>query len=95
MTDDYRVGYVLLDDGEPLAVFLDSAAECHPGSLTCYARVGEHSEVPITYLRQWPLASEPQYRNLHVYLSRRYAHGPGDALNLVVDQAGVATATRH
>jgi hypothetical protein len=94
-TAAYRGDYLLEDDGEPLAVFLDSGPDCCPGLLNCYAREGDHIEVSVAYLRERLLASEPQYRNLHAYLSRRYAQGPGDPLNLVVDQAGGATATRH
>lgn len=86
---DYRVGYVVEDGGETLAVFLDSGPDCANGRLMSYARVGEHSEASIDYLRERPLAAETQYRALHAYLSRRYAEPPGEPLLLVVDQAGL------
>lgn len=88
MSTDFRVGY-LAEDGEPLAVFLDSAAEAGPRGLMVYSRIGEHSDADIRYLRSLPPAGEEQYRPLHTYLSRRYAEDPGDALNLVVDQEGL------
>ena len=88
MSHDYRVGY-LSEGGEPLAVFLDSATEVNAGKLLVYARVGEHSEADVDYLRGLPLADEDLYRTLHTYLSRRYAAGPGDPLNLVIDQEGL------
>ena len=88
MISDFRVGY-LAEDGEALAVFLDSGPETGPGKLTVYARVGEHSEAAISCLRGLSLADEPQYHQLHTYLARRYADGAGEPLNLVVDQSGV------
>lgn len=87
--NDYRVGYVVEDGGETLAVFLDSGPDCATGNLMSYARLGEHSEASIEYLRGRPLAEEAQYRDLHGYLSRRYAEPPGDPVRLVVDQGGV------
>lgn len=88
---DYRVAYVLEDDGEPLAVFLDSVTDCAPGNVGSYARVGEHSEASIEYVRSRPVAAEADYLPLHTYLSRRYGAGPDEPLNLVVDQAGLAS----
>lgn len=85
---DYRVGYVIEPGGEPLAVFLDSVAL--PGKFAVYAQLGEHAEADLEYLRAQPLAGEAEYRDLHAYLSRRYAESPGEPpLRLVIDQAGV------
>ena len=86
--DEYRVGYLVEDGDQPLAVFLDSAPDCNAGNLRVYARLGEHGEAAISYLRGLSLAGEPQYRDLHEYLSRRYAGGPGESLRLVIDQDG-------
>ena len=88
MISNFRVGY-LTEDVEALAVFLDSGPEAGSGKLTVYARVGEHSEAAVDYLRGLPLAGEPLYHQLHTYLARRYADGPVEPLNLVVDQSGV------
>lgn len=85
---DYRVGYVD-SDGEPVAVFIDSGSDCNPGRLMSYARMGEHSEADIDWVAAQPLADEELYRELHGYLSRRYAEFPGDQLNLVISQAAV------
>ena len=85
---NFRVAYID-EDGEPLAVFLDSGAEAGPGRLIVYSRVGEHSEADIDYLRRLPLASEATYQQLHAYLSRRYAGDPGQPLTLTIDQEGV------
>lgn len=88
MTGTYRVAY-LAEDGAPLAVFLDSGPQTRPGALTVYARIGEHGEAAVEYLRRLPLASEQLYHGLHTYLTKRYAGGPGESLTLVVDQKGV------
>ena len=86
---DYRVGYLVEDGGNVLAVFLDSAADCNPGNLLSYALLGEHSEAAVDYVRERPLADERQYQELHAYLGRRYGDSPGEPLRLVVDQSGV------
>lgn len=88
MSRDYRVGY-LTEDGEALAVFLDSGPHTRPGALTVYARLGEHGEAVLDYLRGLPLANERLYHGLHAYLSRRYVEGPGEPLTLVIDQEGL------
>lgn len=84
----YRVGYVLEDNAEPLAVFLDSGPDCNPGNLMSYARMGEHGEADVAYVRGRPLAAESQYLSLHSYLLQRYAAG-SDPVALVIDQEGV------
>jgi hypothetical protein len=86
---NYRVGYLVEDGGNVLAVFLDSAGECNPGNLLSYALLGEHSEAAVDYVRAQPLADERQYQELHAYLGRRYGDSTGEPLRLVVDQAGV------
>lgn len=86
---EYRVGYVD-SDGEPVAVFIDSAPDCNPGFLMSYARIGEHSEASLDWVREQPLAGPNEYGQLHDYLSRRYADPhPEPPLKLVIDQAGV------
>jgi hypothetical protein len=86
---DYRVGYVN-SDGEAVAVFIDSAADCNPGMLLSYARIGEHGEAAFDWIREQPLAHADQYAELHKYLGRRYVETPGEEpLNLVIDQAAV------
>ncbi|KLI09356.1 hypothetical protein A5741_11765 [Mycolicibacterium conceptionense] len=86
---NYRVAYVL-SGGEPVAVFLDSAADCNPGNLMTYMRVGEHDEGSIEWVREQPPAVEYQYRDLHAYLARRYADpSQGESLELVIDQTGL------
>lgn len=86
---DYRVAYVL-SDGDPVAVFLDSGPDCNPGYLMTYARVGEHGEGSIEWVREQPLPAEDQYRDLHAYLSRRYADpSQGEPVTLVIDQQGL------
>jgi phage terminase large subunit GpA-like protein len=84
---DYRVGYIFVED-EAEAVFIDSGRDCFRGQLTVYARLGEHADADIAWIRQQPLASEDQYQKLHQYLSRRYASS-NDPANLVIDQAAV------
>lgn len=87
--DDYRVGYVD-SDGEAVAVFLDSAEDCNCGNLMAYARIGEHAEASLDWIRAQPLSSALQYAPLHEYLCRRYADTPGEEpLRLVIDQAAV------
>lgn len=85
---NYRVGY--LDcNGEVAVVFIDSAGDCNPGRLMSYARIGEHSEAAVDWVRGQPLAEESLYRELHDYLRRRYAEKPGEAVALVIDQRAV------
>jgi hypothetical protein len=82
----YRVAYVL-SQGEPIAVFLDSSADCNSGNAMTYARAGEHCEGSIDWVRQQPLASADQYRDLHSYLVLRYADpSHRNPVELVIDQ---------
>lgn len=82
----YRVAYVL-SEGEPIAVFLDSSADCNSGNVMTYARVGEHCEGSIDWVREQPLAPADQYQALHNYLARRYADpSHEDPVELVIDQ---------
>ena len=87
---DYRVGYITVD-GEPEAVFTDSTPDCRPGRIMVYARMGEHSEADIEWVRQQPLADPADAASLHSYLARRYSDPPGDCppLRLVIDQESV------
>lgn len=87
---DYRVGYID-EDGEPVAVFIDSTEDCRPGRIMVYARVGEHAEADIEWVRQQPLADSALSAPLHAYLERRYGDPPGEceSLRLVIDQAAV------
>lgn len=87
---DYRVAYVFSDD-QPVAVFLDSEQDANPGNLLTYARLGEHSEASIDWVRQQPAATEDQYHDLHDYLTKhRYGSLAGyDTLDLVIDDAGL------
>jgi len=85
---EYRVRYLVEDDGCVLAVFTDSAADCAPGHLLVYSPVGEHSEASTDYLRRLLPAEEPQYRDLHTYLSTRYPARPGTPLHLIIDTDG-------
>ena len=85
---DYRVGYIDVD-GDPEAVFIDSTPDCQPGRLMIYARMGEHSEADIEWVRQQPLADLASAAPLHMYLERRYSSPPGELLRLVIDQNAV------
>ena len=87
---NYHVGYLDVD-GDPVAVFTDSAADCRPGNIMVYARMGEHAEADIAWVRQQPLASLTLSAPLHEYLARRYSDPPGEceAVNLVIDQGAV------
>ncbi|BBX87970.1 hypothetical protein [Mycolicibacterium aubagnense] len=91
---DYRVAYVLEDDGEPLAVFLDSLGHCTSGNVMSYARVDEHSDATVDYVRSRPLAQEADYQKLHTCLTRRYGSGPDEPVNLVIDQSGLSALKR-
>jgi len=85
---EYRVGYIDAD-GDPVAVFIDSTEDCGPGRIMVYARMGEHSEADIEWVRQQPLADTARSQSLHAYLERRYSEPPGEPLQLVIDQAAV------
>jgi len=85
---DYRVGYIDADV-EPVAVFIDSTDDCGPGRIMFCARMGEHSEADIEWVRQQPLADTARSQPLHAYLERRYSEPPGEPLQLVIDQAAV------
>ncbi|KXO98419.1 Uncharacterised protein (plasmid) [Tsukamurella tyrosinosolvens] len=88
--DDYRVTYVIDDDGEPVAVFLDSGKDREPGYLTTYDRTDEHSVASIEWFRRMPPATEHQAYDLHAYLKRRYAEPmQGDPVSLVFTPAGL------
>lgn len=88
MSVPYRVGYVV-EGTEPLAVFLDSGPQAGHGRLTVYARLGEHAEADIDYLRGLPRATPAHYADLHTYLTRRHAGNPLVPLPLTIDQTGV------
>lgn len=85
---DYHVGYISVD-GEPLAVFTDSPPDCRPGRIMVYARMGEHSEADIEWVRQQPLADPADATSLHAYLERRYSEPPGELRQLVIAQDAV------
>ncbi len=85
---DYRVGYIDVD-GDPVAVFIDSTSDCRPGNIMVYARMGEHSEADIEWVRQQPLAELERAAPLHTYLEQRYSSPPGELLRLVIDQVAV------
>ena len=57
--------------GEVLAIF--PTLEANPGRFVCYAHVGQHSEASCDYARSGRLATEPEYRALHLELTERYA----------------------
>lgn len=87
---DYHVGYIVVD-GEPVAVFTDSTPDCRPGRIMVYARMDEHSEADIEWVRQQPLADPSAATTLHTYLERRYSDPPGGCqpVQLVIDQDAV------
>lgn len=86
---NYRVGYIVDGDGEPTAVFTDSAADCRPGRVLVFTRRGEHAEADIAWVRRQQLAEPAAWEALHEYLARRYGQPPGECVQLVIDQDAV------
>ena len=57
--------------GECLAVF--PTVPARPGTLACYAHIGQHTEADSGYARSGRLANESEYKDLHAELTRIYS----------------------